>query len=380
MPALAAPATLPAARLGATAAFFVTGAVFATWAARIPAVQERLGLAPASLGVAFAALNAGAVLGLPAGAALVARAGSRTALRIGFAVFPLALAAVAAAPSLTWLLPALVVMAAGNSVVDVGLNAQGVELERRADRSLLSGLHAGHSFGVLAGGLAGTAAAAADLDVRVHLGLGALAGLLAGQAATRPLVSDRATGARRAWGWPGRRLLGLGGLAFLAFLAEGSANDWSAVHLRTERGAGPGLAAAAFTAFALALAAGRLAGDRLIGRWGRRRVVRSGGVVGTAGAGLFLTLPGAGAALAGWAVLGLGLAVLAPALLGAAANAGRGSPSSAIAAVTTAGYLGAFAGPAVIGALAARAGLTAALGLVALACFLVAALAGRALP
>src|SRR3954467_12749227 len=97
----------------------------------------------------------------------------------------------------------------------------------------------------------------------------------------------------------------LGPLAFLALLAEGSANDWSAVHLRTERGAGPGVAAAAFTAFALALAAGRLAGERLIARWGRRGVVRSGGVVGTGGAGLFLTLPGAGAALAGWAVLGL---------------------------------------------------------------------------
>src|SRR5215207_2333984 len=68
--------------------FFVTGAVFASFAARVPAVQERLDLSHGTLSLAFLALNAGAVAGLPAGGALAGRLGSRAALRAGYAVYP----------------------------------------------------------------------------------------------------------------------------------------------------------------------------------------------------------------------------------------------------------------------------------------------------
>jgi MFS family permease len=370
---------LPRARAGAVAMFFLTGALFASWAARIPALQDNVGASAGQLGVAFAALNAGAVGGLPAGAALVVRRGSPAALRIGFAVFAAALAAAAFSASLGVLVVALVTMAAGNSVVDVAMNAQGVELERRAERPLLSGLHAGHSLGVLAGGLVGTAAAAGGVDVRVHLAVCAATGLVAVQIAAGALAREPDAEGAPAWASPSGRLLLLGAIAFLAFLAEGAANDWSAVHLRRERGAGEGTAAAAFTGFALALAVGRLAGDRLLARFGRGRVVRAAGLVAAAGGALALLGPGIGAAMAGWAVLGLGLALLAPAVLGAAARVGDGPPSSAIAAVTTVGYLGSFAGPAAVGALAGPAGLTTALALLLPACLLVTLLAGRAL-
>src|SRR5918998_208647 len=85
------------------------------------------------------------------------RRARRPCLRLGFAVFPTALLGVALAPGLAWLTAALAVMAAANSVVDVAMNAQGVELERRHRRPILSGLHAAHPMGMLAGGLGGTA-------------------------------------------------------------------------------------------------------------------------------------------------------------------------------------------------------------------------------
>src|SRR4051794_29581045 len=89
---------LSRARLATTAVFAVTGFVFASWAARIPAVQDRLGLSPGELGVAFLALNAGAVAGLPGGGVLVARIGSRRSLRAGFALYPPALGYSAGGP------------------------------------------------------------------------------------------------------------------------------------------------------------------------------------------------------------------------------------------------------------------------------------------
>src|SRR5215218_5907249 len=141
-------------RVRAAATLFVlTGFVSATWAARIPAIQDHLGLSSAALGLAVLGLEGGAVAGLPAGGALVARRGSRAVLRLGFAAYPPALVAVALAPALAALAAALAAMAFANSLVDVAMNVQGVELERRTSRSLLSRLHAGHAFGVLAGGL-----------------------------------------------------------------------------------------------------------------------------------------------------------------------------------------------------------------------------------
>jgi photosystem II stability/assembly factor-like uncharacterized protein len=108
--------------------------VFASFASRIPALQERLELSPGTLSLAFVALNGGAVAGLPGGSVLAARVGGRTSLRLGYAVYPPALIAGALAPGLLWLCGALAAMAAANSVIDVAMNIQGIELERRFGR------------------------------------------------------------------------------------------------------------------------------------------------------------------------------------------------------------------------------------------------------
>jgi MFS family permease len=369
---------LKRARVATTAIFFMSGAIFAAWATRIPAVQDRLGLSAGELGAAALGLEAGAVLGLPLGGLLVARVGSRAGLRLGFACFPPALFAVGIAPGLAALMAALAAMAAANSVIDVAMNAQGVELERRYERPILSGLHAGHPFGLAAGGLAGTLAAGAGVPVAAHFGAAAFAGLVAGLAATVPLVREPPEGEARTFARPDRRLLLIGLVAFCAFLLDGTACNWTAVHLRSEQGAGQGLAAAGFLAFALALAVGRLWGDALVERFGRVRVAQGSGVVAAAGAAFAIIAPSAPASIAGWAVFGLGLAALAPTVLGAAAGGGMAAPV-AIAAVSTIGYLGSFTGSPLVGALAEVVSLPAALGLLVVVGALAAALARPAL-
>jgi MFS family permease len=349
------------ARVATTLIFFMTGFVYAAWATRIPAIKANLDLSAGALGLAILGLEAGALAGLPAGGALAARAGSRKALRIGFAGYPAALLGVALAPGLPGLTVALAAMAAASSIVDVAMNAQGIELERRYGRPLLSGLHAGHPFGLVAGGLAGSAAAAADVTVSVHLGAVAGVGLAAGIGATFWLVRDPAPSRGRTFARPGGAVLGLGLIAFCAFLLDGAAYNWSAVHLSTEHGAGAGLAAGAFTLFSLTLAVGRLFGDRLVARLGRVRVVRGCGAVAAAGSALAIAAPAPALSLAGWSLFGLGLAALAPTVLGAAPAAGHGSPAAAIAAVTTVGYLGSFTGPPLVGAIAEAGSLGAAL-------------------
>src|SRR5215212_753647 len=126
--------------------FFVTGGVFASWGARIPAVKDALSLSPGQLALAILGIEGGAVLGLPAGGALVTRLGSRMALRLALPLYAAGMVGVAFAPSLAALAAALAITAAANSVLDVAMNAQGVELDRRLRRPVLSRLHAGHSF------------------------------------------------------------------------------------------------------------------------------------------------------------------------------------------------------------------------------------------
>ena len=360
------------ARRATAIAFFVAGAVFASFASRIPALQERLDLSPGTLSLAFLALNAGAVAGLPGGGVLARRLGSPAALRLGFTVYPPALVAVGLAPSLPLLCLALAVMAAANSVIDVAMNVQGVEIERHFGRPILSGLHAAHSFGVLGGGAAGLAAAAAGLSAVAHFTAAAVLATLFGLAATGGLLDDRARHGGRPRTRPSRRFALLGLLAFCAFLCEGGANDWSAVHLRSEHAASETLAAAAFVAFSLALALGRLVGDRVVALLGRAGAVRGGGLVAAGGLGVAIGTSAVAPALVGWAVFGAGLSLLAPTIIGAA--------PTAIAAVTTCGYLGSFTGPPLVGALAELLSLSAALGVLVAAAAGVALLAPRSLP
>jgi MFS family permease len=343
--------------------FFLTGAVVAAWSTRIPAIQERLHLAPAALGLAILGLEAGAVAGLPIGGALVARIGSRRSLRAGFAVYPTALLAVAAAPGLAALALALAVMAAANSVVDVAMNVQGVELERRYRRPVLSSLHAGHSAGLLAGSAAGTAAAAAGISPIAHFAATAGLGVLLGIAATYQLVDERTPVGRPTFVRPDRPLLLLGAVAFCGFLLDGVAYNWSVVHLRSTYHASPALAAGAFTAVALTLALGRLGSDRLIAALGRARVVRAAAMTTAAGAAIAIAAPTAPVSIAGWALFGLGLAAIAPTVLGAAARIGTAPAPVAIAGVTTIGYLGSFTGPPLVGALAGFSSVRTALAL-----------------
>ncbi len=369
---------LTRARVGTWTAFCVTGAVAATYAGRVPAVQDRLSLSPGGLAVAALAIEGGALLGLPLGAALVGRWGSRRSTQVGYAVFAPGLLVGALAPTPVWLAVGLALWAAANSVVDVALNAQGVALGARYGRSVLSGLHAGQGVGLLAGAAAATVAAALDVPLLTHVGVVAALAAGAGMAAAAPQLPLPA-GPAPVLVRPSRRLLLLGGVAFCAFLVDGAATTWIAVQLRVEHGAGAGVAAAGYLGFTIALVLGRLSGDRLVSRFGRRRTTVACGLGTAAAAVLAVLAPVLPLALAGWALIGLAVAPLAPITLGAAPDRATGPAPVAIAGVTTVGYLGSFTGPAVIGGLAELSGLSTALLLLAAAGAAAALLARAAL-
>ncbi|WP_157535116.1 MFS transporter [Nocardia inohanensis] len=271
-----------------------------------------------------------------------------------------------------------------NSVVDVAMNAHGVLVEKVSGRSLLSGIHAYFSMGLIGGSLAGALAERLGVSLVAHFWVVALlaiaaavarSGRLLPAAADGPADANAAPAAGRRWPV---RLLVLGLLAFAVALVEGAANDWSAVYLRDETHAGGTTAAVGFAIFAAGMTLGRLAGDRLVARFGRVRPFLAGTVTAGVGFGAALLLGGTVPALIGLALLGFGISYTLPLTFAASGDIPGIPVARAIANVSILGYCGFFTGPVLIGFLAHHWGLSAGLA-VPVAIALLAALGARAL-
>jgi MFS family permease len=352
------------ARSAVAAVFFINGLIFGSWAARIPAVRDRVGLSDGELGIALACGAIGSIIAMPIAGGRAARIGSRRATRVALGLISLAVAVVALAPSLPALCALVFFMGAAMGSCDVTMNAHGVEVERRYDRAILASFHAAFSIGGLAGGALGALAAAADLDVRAHLALvGVLAGVVGLTWSRRFLAGDAdAIGhAEPILVRPPRRLLALGALAFACLLIEGASADWSAVYLRDELGTAAGTAALAFTAFSVTMTAGRLVGDRLVNRFGPQTIVRAGGALAAVGFGLGLAISAPVAGIAGFACLGAGMSGVVPIVFRASGRVPGMAAGVGLAAVSSTGYLGFLVGPPTIGGIATLTGLPTAL-------------------
>jgi len=352
------------ARGAVAAIFFLNGLVFGEWAARIPAIRDRVGLSDGELGIVLACAAIGSILAMPVAGARAARIGSRRATRVAFALMCLASGVIALAPSLPVLCALAFFYGASMGSLDVTMNAHGVAVERRYGRAILASFHASFSIGGLAGGAIGVFAAAIDLDVRAQLAIVAVISAAVGLTWSRRFLGGDADAMDRAeplFVRPPRRLLALGVLAFACLLIEGASADWSAVYLRDELGTTAAVAAIGFTAFSVTMTVGRVFGDRLVDRFGPEAIVRAGGSVAAIGFGLALVAAAPVAAIAGFACLGAGMSGVVPIVFRAAGHVPGMAAGLGLAAVSSTGYLGFLVGPPTIGGLAELTGLPTAL-------------------
>jgi MFS family permease len=375
MTARRAQAPSPArARCAVSLCFFVNGVVFASWVPHIPDLKSRLGISDGGLGLVLLSMAVGAVLALPAAGWLIGRLGSRavtaaSALGLSAAVvFPVI------APTVMLSVMALSLFGACTGLLDVSINAQAVIVEEKYDRPIMSSFHALFSLGGLVGAAGAALAMMAGLGSAAHVGTIALLSLGAVAIASRdlePAPSARPS-ADPVFVWPPAVLMGLGLLSFAGLLAEGAMGDWSAVYLRDSVGSTPAVAAMGFAAFSLAMAIGRFCGDWLTWRIGPVSVLRASGGLAAVGLTGALVVAHPVADMLGFGVMGLGIANLIPVLFSAAGRAPGIAPGTALAAVATTGYAGYLAGPPLIGLAAELIGLRGALGIVSLACGMVA--------
>ncbi|MFW5488231.1 MAG: MFS transporter [Desulfovibrio sp.] len=366
------------ARHAVLAIFFINGFILASWVPHIPLVKERLGLGEAALGLALLAMAAGAVATMPLSGLWSNRQGSGRVTAWAAFCFSLALPLPTLAPGLASLMAALAVFGACNGAMDVAMNAQAVAVEKHHGSPLMSSFHGFFSLGGLAGSGTGALALGLGMPPAVHVGAVCAIALPVCLIACKHLLPSqadiRSTGPK--FVLPKGSLLGLGALAFLVLAAEGAMMDWSAVYMRSVLFSEQGVAATGYAAFSLAMAAGRLFGDRFVAQAGPVRLTRITALLAACGLWLALAVTHSAIALVGFACVGLGMSNLIPVLFSAAGSHSESGAGPGIAAVATAGYFGLLAGPPTIGFLAEYLGLPVALGCIGGGIAVVALLAG----
>jgi MFS family permease len=319
------------ARAAVGAVFFTNGALYANVVPRYPQLKADLGFDNATLGTALAAFPLGALLAGLLATTLINRFGSARLASGGIVVLAGLLALVGVAHA--WIVLATVFLLAGavDALVDVAQNTHGLRVQRVYGRSIVNSFHGVWSIGAVAGGLMGAAAAGLDLSLPVHLAISSTLFSAVALVASRFLLPGADTLGRPTAPDPGRgvraggrrrsavrMLAALGLLAACGAFVEDAGASWSALFLTDRVRTSAATAGMAFVAFASAMTIGRLGGDRMVDRFGQRRVVRTGGALAAASMAAALAVPSAAGTIAGFALAGLGVATLVPAAMHAA--------------------------------------------------------------
>jgi MFS family permease len=355
--------------------FTLFGVIMGSWAGRIPSMAARVHVSHSALSMVLLCGGLGAVLSYPVSSRMMASLGARKTLLFSGMALLCVLIAIGAAPTVPLLMMAVLGLGITASTFDVAINSAATEREKRSGKSELSKLHGLGCAGGLAGATLGSLMAGMHIMPATHFLM--IAGPLAIGLyfAYTLLDADDAgqTVEKKSFSLPRGPLLFLGAIGFLGSMAEGSIADWSGVFLKEHFGASEGLAPLALSSFSVMMLLSRLVGDKLKARYGARPLVTSGSMLGAAGLFFAVLSPNAYFALFGFAIAGLGMALVFPFVFSAAGAQGP----AALAGVATMAYSGSLMGPPVIGAIAQGMGMQIAIGYVGALALLIAFVASR---
>ncbi|CAA9317557.1 MAG: Uncharacterized MFS-type transporter [uncultured Cytophagales bacterium] len=348
--------------------FFLQGICFASWASRIPTIQQRMGFTDAELGAVLFAIPTGLMVSLPLSGWLTAKLGSRRVVILATLLYGLTLVGVGLASSPLLLVAALFVFGFTGNLNNIGINTQAVGVEALYGRSIMASFHGLWSLAGFTGAAIGTGMIALDVAPAWHFVVSC--GLMALGVAVGfrwLLTQDVNTDADRPiFARPDKSLMNLGLLAFCTMICEGAMFDWSGVYFKKVVEAPAAWVGAGYTAFMCTMAAGRFIADWLTVRLGMKRILQGSGALTAAGLLLSVAFPSMVTATLGFLLVGFGVSSGVPLVYSAAGRSKVLSPGVALAAVSTIGFLGFLIGPPLIGLVAGATSLRVSFTIIAL--------------
>jgi MFS family permease len=346
--------------------FFFAGLIFSSWASRIPDVKDVFALNEAELGAVLFMLPLGALLALPVAGWVVQRLGSKRASVGSLLLYTVLLFLISKAHSVLSISIFLFLFGIIGNFANIAMNTQGLSVQHKLKKPILSGLHAMWSLGAfLAAAITGWTMSV-GYSMEMHFGMIALAAAGVTLFFSFSLIQDVAGELRqKVFALPNRGLLLMGVICFCVAMSEGAMADWSSLYYRQVVHELNKVSTVGYTAFALCMALGRFFGDRLLQALGYSSVLKLNGILVLIGMGLALAINSPVAVIIGFALVGLGVSSVIPIVYMLSAKSKSMAPSAAIAAVSSIGFLGFLFGPPIIGFIAQETGLRLALSIVA---------------
>ncbi|WP_229519865.1 MFS transporter [Massilia oculi] len=342
--------------------FALFGLIMGSWAGRIPALAAGVNVSHAALSMVLLCGGLGAVISYPISSFLMGRFGARKTIMIAGLALLCVLVSIGMAPDVSRLMMAVLMLGITASTFDVAMNSAAARREKQSGKSEMSRLHGLCCAGGLVGATLGSLMASMKIAPATHFLM--LAGPLAVVLwlAVNLLEADEVGEKveKKKFALPRGPLVLLGLLGFFGSMAEGSIADWSGVFLKEHFGASDGLAPLALSSFSMMMLMSRMVGDKLKERYGAKRLVTLGALVAASGLFFAVLAPNAYVALGGFAIAGVGLALVFPFVFSAAGAQGP----AALAAVASMAYSGSLMGPPAIGAVAHFIGMQAAIAYV----------------
>ncbi|MEQ9022407.1 MAG: MFS transporter, partial [Pseudomonadales bacterium] len=334
--------------------------LFGNWITRIPDIKDAIGLSEGELGLALLGAPIGAMCIMPLSGWVIARFDLGRTLVVSGLAHVLALPLLALSDSFWGLVVALFFFGFTNAIMDISMNATAAAIERKHKRAIMSTCHGMWSLGGMAGAALGSVLAGLEISTVIHLAFVAAAIFIMILLLSGSLfrIKESRNVGDKVFAWPRGPLLLLAFMAFCILLSEGAIADWSAVYMRDVVVADAYLVGMAYAGFSMLMAIGRLTGDSIIPRLGKKHVVLYGSLLSVIGLFMAMFFEAQMLVIIGFSITGLGYSCIVPVLFISGANQPGYTAGTGIAAVTTLGYAGFLVGPPLIGILAEEYGLT----------------------
>lgn len=339
-------------RISLSTYFFLSGFFFSSWASRIPTLKTFFDLNEAQLGNLLLTMPVSSLIGLPISGWLVSKFDSRFPLLISFLLFAVALVLIGFADSMILLVAAVALFSFCMRIMNISMNTQSLTLQKSFPRKIIGSFHGLWSTGGLSGVLFATLMIRWDIAIEYHLLMVTALGFLAAVTAYPFLLQkDRATeGNKLRLGKPDKFILYLGLLIFFAALCEGGMFDWSGVYFRDV--VNEEIFTLGYLIFMVFMAVSRFFSDRVVESLGMQKTyILSAGLI-SAGILLMVIFPFFWPALAGFSLVGMGVAAVVPMTFSLAGTSSKYSAGMAISIIATYGIVGMLLGPPLVGYLA----------------------------
>ena len=339
-------------RIAVAALFFLLGICFASWASRIPSIQQTLGLSEAALGLVLLAIPVGLLFSIPFSGWFVAKLGSRKVVSVALILYSLILITIGLAQTKFQLMGCLFLFGFFGNMSNIAINTQAVGVEAIYARSVMASFHGMWSLAGFTAAAIGSVMIGANVVPYRHFIIIALFLLTTIFIAFRYTLKEdfnKQQKGQKIFVMSDKSLLNLGVIAFCSMICEGAMFDWSGVYFKKVVMAEKVWIGAGYTAFMSTMATGRFVADWFTSKFGVRNTFRISGVLTAAGLMIAVLFPNLVTAIIGFFLVGFGVSSVVPLVYSAAGRSKVMSAGVAIAAVSTIGFFGFLIGPPLIG-------------------------------